>query len=112
MTPAAATVAKRDPNAPVLSLIGNTPLVPLRFEPEGLTLLAALRCYLVINAVTWAIPGVIDEPRALWVAGAFSLALGASYLVPSLTIIFGGLFGGVGLLILAALLARAASAPR
>ncbi|HEX5221572.1 MAG TPA: cysteine synthase family protein [Verrucomicrobiae bacterium] len=40
MTPAAATVAKRDPNAPVLSLIGNTPLVPLRFEPEGLTLLA------------------------------------------------------------------------
>ncbi|MFO1513687.1 MAG: cysteine synthase family protein [Verrucomicrobiota bacterium] len=27
-------------NAPVLSLIGNTPLVPLRFEPEGITLLA------------------------------------------------------------------------
>ena len=26
--------------APVLSLIGNTPLVPLRFEPEGITLLA------------------------------------------------------------------------
>ena len=28
----------RGPNAPVLSLIGNTPLVPLRFEPEGITL--------------------------------------------------------------------------
>ncbi len=26
--------------APVLSLIGNTPLVPLRFEPEGLTVFA------------------------------------------------------------------------
>ncbi len=26
--------------SPVLSLIGNTPLVPLRFEPEGLTLFA------------------------------------------------------------------------
>ena len=26
------------PNAPVLALIGNTPLVPLRFEPEGITL--------------------------------------------------------------------------
>jgi cysteine synthase len=28
------------PTAPVLSLIGNTPLVQLRFEPEGLTLYA------------------------------------------------------------------------
>lgn len=28
------------PHAPVLSLIGNTPLVPLRFEPEGITLQA------------------------------------------------------------------------
>ena len=30
--------SNRGPNAPVLSLIGNTPLVPLRFEPEGITL--------------------------------------------------------------------------
>ena len=79
---------------------------------DGLTLLTALRCYLVINAVTWAIPGVIDEPRALWVSGAVSLALGASYLVPSLTILFGGLFGGIGLLILGALLARVSSTAR
>jgi cysteine synthase A len=28
------------PSPPVLALIGNTPLLPLRFEPEGLTLLA------------------------------------------------------------------------
>jgi len=28
----------RGPTAPVLSLIGNTPLVPLRLEPEGITL--------------------------------------------------------------------------
>ena len=40
MTPAPTTATKRDPNAPVLSLIGNTPLVPLRFKPEGITLLA------------------------------------------------------------------------
>ena len=32
------TSPARGPNAPVLSLIGNTPLVPLRFEPEGITL--------------------------------------------------------------------------
>ncbi len=40
MTPTASPATKRDPSAPVLSLIGNTPLVPLRFEPEGITLLA------------------------------------------------------------------------
>ena len=28
------------PSAAVLSLIGNTPLVPLRFEPEGVTIYA------------------------------------------------------------------------
>src|SRR4051794_6081899 len=27
-------------NPPVLSLIGNTPLIPLRFNPEGITLYA------------------------------------------------------------------------
>ena len=47
MTPAAATVTKRDPNAPILSLIGNTPLVRLQrlgaeFEKNKNVVLAKL----------------------------------------------------------------------
>jgi cysteine synthase len=36
----ATTLATKQAQAPVLTLIGNTPLIPLRFEPEGVTLLA------------------------------------------------------------------------
>ena len=34
------TDGRPEASSPVLPLIGNTPLVPLRFEPEGVTLFA------------------------------------------------------------------------
>jgi len=36
----ATTMVASPARAPVLTLIGNTPLIPLRFDPEGVTLLA------------------------------------------------------------------------
>ncbi len=78
---------------------------------DDLPVLTAIRCYLLVNAVSWGVPAFIDERRALVIAVAFMLAIAASYAAPGWIMLLGGLFGGIGLLVVSRLLARAQRAP-
>jgi predicted Ser/Thr protein kinase len=73
---------------------------------DELPILSAIRFYLLINAVSWGVPALLEERRALIIAVAFLLAIAASYAAPGWIMLFGGLFGGVGLLVVSHLLAR------
>jgi hypothetical protein len=74
---------------------------------DGLPLQTALRCYLLALAIAWGVPSFIDERRALVVSFGFLLAIVASYVAPGGTLLWGGLFGGIGVLLVSRSLARA-----
>lgn len=74
---------------------------------DGLPLFTALRCYLLALAIAWGVPSFIDERRALPVSIGFLMAIVASYVVPGGTLLWGGLFGGIGLLAVSRSLSRA-----
>ncbi len=78
---------------------------------DGLSILTATRCYLLVNAVSWGVPALLEERRALIIAIAFLLAIAASYAAPGWIMLLGGLFGGLGLLVVSHLLARVQRRP-